>query len=43
MQESTKEREEMEAVASTGDVFADSDVFDILLIGTNQRTEGRFS
>lgn len=40
MQEATRELEEMQAIAATGDVFADSNVFNILLIGTDERTSG---
>ncbi len=29
---------EVEAIAATGDIFADSDVFNVLLIGTDERT-----
>ena len=38
MQEAIKALEEMEAIAATGDIFADSDVFNVLLIGTDERT-----
>ena len=38
MQEEIAKLEEMEAIAATGDVFSDSDVFNILLIGTDERT-----
>lgn len=38
MQEEIAKLKEMEAIAATGDVFSDSDVFNILLIGTDERT-----
>lgn len=38
MRQATADLEEREAVAAEGDVFADSDVFNILLIGTDERT-----
>lgn len=38
MQEEIAKLEEMEAIAAAGDVFSDSDVFNILLIGTDERT-----
>ena len=37
-QEEIAKLEEMEAIAAAGDVFSDSDVFNILLIGTDERT-----
>lgn len=38
MQEEIAKLKEMEAIAATGNVFSDSDVFNILLIGTDERT-----
>lgn len=38
MQEEIAKLEKMEAIAAAGDVFSDSDVFNILLIGTDERT-----
>ena len=38
MQVEIAKLKEMEAIAATGDVFSDSDVFNILLIGTDERT-----
>jgi LCP family protein required for cell wall assembly len=39
MLEATAGLEEREAILATGDIFSDSDVFNILLIGTDERTE----
>ena len=38
MKAATADLEEREAIAAEGDVFSDSDVFNILLIGTDERT-----
>lgn len=38
MKAATADLEEREAIAADGDVFSDSDVFNILLIGTDERT-----
>ena len=35
--------ESMDAVEATGDVFGDDDVFNVLLIGTDERTDGTYS
>ena len=39
MIEVTEDLDEREAILATGEIFSDSDVFNILLIGTDERTE----
>lgn len=43
MEYATKELESMDAVNATGETVTDKDVFNVLLIGTDERTNGEYS
>lgn len=43
MDQAVKDLEQKDAVTATGDVIVDDDVFNVLLIGTDERTNGTFS